>query len=106
MPEKDPATWAAIWSAITGLSATTKGAAMATLISYLRVMYDGKETHQVRVILEALICGSLSLCATSVIAWLQLPEDVAIAAGGAIGFIGVSAMRDYMMRWLGKRADL
>lgn len=104
MPEKDPAIWAAIWSAITGLSAPVKGAAMATLISYLRVMYDGKETHQVRVILEALICGSLSLCATSVISWLQLPSDLAIAAGGAIGFMGVNTLRDYMLRWIGRQA--
>lgn len=105
MPDKDPTIMAAIWSAITGLSAPVKGAAMATLISYLRVMYDGKETHQVRVILEALICGSLSLCATSVIGWLQLPSDLAIAAGGAIGFIGVNTLRDYMLRWLGKKVD-
>ena len=105
MLDKDPSLWAVIWSAIGGLSATTKGAIMAFLIAYLRVMYDGKETHQVRVILEALICGSLSLCATSVIGWLQLPSDLAIAAGGAIGFMGVNTLRDYMLRWLGKQVD-
>jgi lambda family phage holin len=104
MPGKDPAFWAAVWSAIAGLSATTKGAAMATLISYLRVMYDGKETHQLRVLLEALICGCLSLCATSVISWLQLPADLAIAAGGAVGFMGVNTMRDLLLKWFGKRA--
>lgn len=105
MLDKDPTIMAAIWSAITGLSATTKGAVMATIIAYLRVMYDGQETHQLRVLLEALICGSLSLCATSVIGWLQLPPDLAIAAGGAIGFMGVNTLRDNMLRWLGRQTD-
>ena len=102
MPEKDPAVWAAIWAAITGLSATTKGAAMAVLISILRVAYDGQETNRVRMALEAIICGSLSLCAASIIRAVGMSDDNAIAVGGAIGFLGVQTMRDFVMRWMDK----
>ncbi len=103
MIEKDPALLAVIWSALTGTSPAVKGAAMAVVIAYLRVMYDGRETHRVRVLLEALLCGALSLCATSVIAWMALPEDLAIAVGGAVGFIGVNELRDRILRFLDSR---
>lgn len=105
MLDKDPTIMAAIWSAITGLSATTKGALMAFLIACLRVMYDGKETHKVRVVLEALLCGALSLCATSLIKWLNMPADMAIAIGGAIGFIGVNTMREKILHLIDRKMD-
>lgn len=104
MIEKDPALLAVIWSALTGMSPAVKGAAMAVVIAYLRVMYDGKETHRVRIMLESLLCGALSLCATSVIAWLQLPGDLAIAVGGSVGFIGVNAMRERILRFIDSRS--
>ena len=105
MLDKDPTTLAAIWSAITTLSAATKGAIMAFFIAYLRVMYDGKETHTVRTLLEALLCGALSLCATSVIKWLNMPPDMAIAIGGAIGFFGVNTLREKVLRLLDRKID-
>ena len=102
MPEKDILT--AIWAAFTGLSAATKGAMMAVIISFLRVAYDGKESSRVRMTLEALLCGALSLCATSLIAWVNLPEDMAIAVGGAVGFMGVTALRERILRIIDKHS--
>ena len=101
MPDR-PDTWMAIWAAITGLSATVKGAGMAVLISILRVIYDGEETDRTRMFLEALICGSLSLCAAGIIRWVGFPDDVAIAVGGSVGFIGVQKIREYAFRWMDK----
>jgi lambda family phage holin len=99
MPDKDPNTWAAIWLAVS-TSIEAKGAAMASAIAVLRVLYDGKEARWTRIILESLICGGLSMSATSVIRWGGLPDDMAVAVGGAIGFIGVTALRDLLMRVL------
>ena len=101
MPDR-PDTWMAIWAALTGLSATVKGAVMAVLISILRVIYDGQEANRVRMVLEAIICGSLSLCAASIIRAVGMSDDTAIAVGGAIGFLGVQTMRDFVMRWMDK----
>lgn len=103
MPEKDPNTWAALWFAVS-TSVEAKGAAMASAIAVLRVLYDGKETRWTRIILESLICGGLSMSATSVVRWFGLPDDMAIAAGGAIGFIGVTALRDLLMKLLVRKA--
>mgnify|MGYP006381702867 CR=1 FL=1 len=105
MLDKDPTFWAEGWSFVTSLSAATKGAIMAFFIAYLRVMYDGKETHTVRTLLEALLCGALSLCATSVIKWLNMPQDMAIAIGGAIGFFGVNTLREKILRFIDRKAD-
>ncbi|PPC77923.1 phage holin, lambda family [Pokkaliibacter plantistimulans] len=102
MPEKEPQFWLAIWHALS-TSPTWQGAVMAAVISVLRVLYDGKETKPVRLALEALISGALTLCSGSLIAWLGLPENVVMAVGGAIGFLGVATLRGLAIRWVGKQ---
>ena len=87
MPDK-PETWTKIWLALS--DPLWQGAIMAILISGLRVLYDAKETSKRRIILEALICGGLSLSASSVIEWMEWPSNLSVAAGGAIGFLGVT----------------
>ena len=104
MPEKDPNNWAALWAAVS-TSATWQGAIMASIIAALRVLYDGKETRWARIALESLICGALSLCASSLVQWGGLPASVSIAAGGAIGFLGVTTIREFLVKWAGKRVD-
>lgn len=104
MPEKDPSLWAQLWLALS-TSPAFQGAIMASIIAALRVLYDGKETRLTRIVLESLICGALSLCSSSVIEWLGWPPTLAVAAGGAIGFLGVTTIREYLVRWLGKRAE-
>lgn len=105
MLDKDPTFWAEGWSFVTSLSAAAKGAIMAFFIAYLRIMYDGKETRKVATLLETLLCGALSLSATSVIKWLNMPPDMDIAIGGAIGFIGVNTLRDEILRFIDRKAE-
>lgn len=78
---------------------------MAIIISFLRVLYDAKETSKIRILLESLICGALSLSASSVIEWMNWPPSLAIAAGGTIGFIGVTAIRELILKFIGKKVD-
>ena len=105
MIEKDPALWAEAWAFVTSISAATKGAIMAFFIAYLRVMYDGKETRKVATLLEALLCGAISLSATSVIKWLNMPPDMAIAIGAAIGFFGVNTLREKILHLIDRKMD-
>lgn len=102
MPEK-PDTWAALWVALS--NPLWQGVIMAVLISFLRVLYDAKETSKGRIVLEALICGALSLVASSVIEWMEWPPSLSVAAGGSIGFLGVTAIRELVTRFLGRKAD-
>jgi lambda family phage holin len=103
MPEKTPDFWAHVWLIIT--TPLWQGAIMAATISLLRVLYEGKEANKWRVVLEALICGALSLSASSVIEWMAWPSSLSVAAGGTIGFIGVTAIRELIIRFLGRKAD-
>lgn len=79
MPDK-PDTCARLWEALS--NPLWQGTIMAILISALRVLYDVKETSTRRIVFEALICGGLSLSASSVIEWMAWPSSLSVAAGG------------------------
>jgi lambda family phage holin len=103
MPDKSPDFWVKAWLILS--DPLWQGAIMATVISGLRVLYEAKETSKRRIILEALICGGLSLSASSVIEWMAWPSSLSVAAGGAIGFVGVTVIRELIIKFLGRKAD-
>ena len=103
MPEKNPDFWAQLYLVIS--TPLWQGAIMATTVSLLRVLYEAKEANKWRIVLEALICGSLSLSASSVIEWMAWPPSLSVAAGGTIGFVGVTAIRELIIKFLGRKAD-
>ncbi len=78
---------------------------MAATVSLLRVLYEAKEANKWRIVFEALICGALSLSASSVIEWMTWPPSLSITAGGTIGFIGVTAIKELIIKFLGRKAD-
>lgn len=75
------------------MSPQMTGACMAMFISVLRVVYDDQETSPVRIFLEALICGALSLTTSSAILAAGLDMNWAIFAGGSIGYFGSASVR-------------
>ena len=78
------------------------GFLMAIVISFLRVIYDQKETRPLRLILESLICGCLSLTASSAIVALHLNINWAMFAGGIIGYLGSSTIRSLALRLINR----
>lgn len=105
MQDKDPQSWAYIFSLWDAVPASVKGAIMAFIIAILRIIYDRQETSNMRILLEAAICGGLSLSFSGAISWIGAPESVAVAFGGAIGFIGVTKIRQLALTWLSKKAE-
>ena len=101
MPEKDPIFWKALFE----FPPAIQGAIMAFVISILRVIYDRQETSFVRVILEGLICGALSLTFGSLAGALGFSENLQLAIGGAIGFMGVTQIRMWFIRKVDKELD-
>jgi lambda family phage holin len=69
------------------------GLIMAVLTAVLRVLYDRKKTRPFRVVLEALICGALSLTASSGIIAAGLDPKWSVFAGGMIGYLGSTTVR-------------
>ena len=95
--------WAMVWL-IPG-SPLCQGALMAATTSSLRVLYDAKEKNRWRIMFEALLCSALSLCTSSVIEWMSWPPALYVAAGGAIGLVGVKVIRELIIRFLGRKLD-
>lgn len=109
MPEKEPNNW--IWL-ITFIkdSPTIQGAIMAMIIAALRLMYDG-ERKPLRIGLESALCGALSLCTSGfidlcgVIFNIEIPVNFIVTVSGAIGFIGVTSLREFILKAIQKRID-
>jgi lambda family phage holin len=45
------------------------------------------------------------LSASSIIEWMAWPSNLSIGAGGAIGFIGVTAIRELIIRLISRKVD-
>lgn len=90
---------------LNAIPTAVQGAIMAVVMSLLRVYYDANETSTARALLEASICGCLTLAAASALDWVGAPQQVAVAVGGFIGFIGVAKLRAVMFAWLNRRAS-
>lgn len=103
MPEKNPDHWAQLWLALS--NPLWQGVIMAVVVSLLRIIWEAKETSKRRILVEALICGALSLVASSLIEWMTWPPGLSVAAGGTIGFLGVTAIRELVTRFIGKKVD-
>jgi len=69
------------------------GVIMAMFVSILRVVYDREEASTVRIGLEALICGSLTLAGGSAAIAMGLDDGWHLFIGGMVGFIGSAGVR-------------
>lgn len=103
MPEKDPLTIGSILQWLSS-SAALHGAVMASVISFLRVLYDGKEKRWQRRVLESAICGCLTLCCFGVVRLMGWPDALAVTMGGAVGFLGVDQIRSIALRRLSRES--
>lgn len=75
---------------------------MAFLISILRLIYDKSETSVVRILLESIICGFLTVAVGSGMVALGYDNKLYMFVGGAIGFLGSQSIRTIAYRFLKK----
>lgn len=81
---------------------TLSGAvAMAFLIALLRSIYGGSGWK--KMLLDALICGALTLTFASALTYFSLPSSLSVAIGGCTGFIGTDSLRALVLRFIGKQ---
>lgn len=100
MPD-NPDSWISLFNK---LPPEVAGVIMAMFIATLRVIYDREDTAPIRILLEALICGSLSLTASFGLTALELNANWAIFAGGVIGYMGSASVRVLALKFLNRKA--
>lgn len=76
------------------------GALMAIVISALRVIYDKEETHFIRIALESLICGALSVSVGSALDAMGYGQNWYLFCGGLIGFMGSQSIRAFANKFI------
>lgn len=79
------------------------GAMLAMFLAFLRVTSDERDARPTRVALESLICGALSLTASSGILAMGLNMYWATFVGGAIGYFGSTSVRNLALKFLHKK---
>lgn len=76
-------------------------AGMSGVVAFLRVSFYGGTKRQV--FFETLLCGCVTWCAVPALELFNLPGNLGIPLGGAIGFLGVEWVRSRAMRAADKR---
>ncbi|SDC30609.1 phage holin, lambda family [Acinetobacter boissieri] len=77
------------------------GVVMAIIMATLRMSYSG-ETWKATIV-EALLCGALTLTAVSAMNYLGISKDVTVAIGGFIGFLGANKIKVIVNKLLSKK---
>lgn len=94
-----------LFNLIGNLPAPIGGVVMAMFVSVIRVVYDREETNAIRVGLESMICGSLTLAGGSLANAMGLDPGYQLFIGGAVGFIGSRSIKDLAMRLINRKID-
>lgn len=97
-------TWAEVWELLRMWwhgDVPLGGVLLSIVMAALRIAYTGGGWR--RVLLEAPLCGAMTLTASSALDYFALPQTLSVAVGGAIGFIGVDQIRAAGIRILRSR---
>jgi len=78
---------------------------MAIFIAVLRVVYDRKESSKMRMAMEGLICGSLTVTVSSGAMALGYGVHWYMFIGGFIGFVGSQTIRSIALSLLNKKVN-
>lgn len=92
-------------NAVNNIPPWVGGLLMAITVSILRVIYDREETSFVRMMLESLICGALTVAAGSAIAAAGFGDGWYLFAGGMIGFMGSQSIRALAYKFVNRKID-
>ncbi|MDW5376825.1 phage holin, lambda family [Halomonas sp. HP20-15] len=108
MPAKDPNNWGWLLELLASIWPQLYAAGLAFLVALVRALYAGGKPF--KALLEAILCGCLTLALVPVLNHFGLSPDLAVAFGAAVAFLGVEWLRDragaiaekVIGRWLGK----
>jgi lambda family phage holin len=107
MPEKNPENWVVLsfiakW--IFENSQLLASFALSFVVAVLRTIKEGKVD-----LIEASLCGMLTLASWSMIEYIGFPQKIAIFVGGMIAWLGTAWCKKYvksMLLWALTKAGL
>lgn len=103
MPYRESALWESLAVWLAGHWPTVYAVALAILTAWLRITYGGG-TGRART-LEMLLCGAITLAASSGFIWLGIPAQAGGFVGGMIGLLGVDTLRGAATNLLNKKSQ-
>lgn len=92
MPGKDPNNWQALLGLLASVWPQLYAAGMAFLVALVRGLQAGGKP--VKTLLEAILCGCLTLALVPVLDHFGLGQDLAVAVGAGVAFLGTEWVRD------------
>lgn len=92
MPNRDPNNWQALLDLLLNLWPQIYAAGLVMLIAFVRAIHAGGKP--VKTLLEAVLCGFLTLALMPLMAYMGMPQDMAVPVGAAIAFLGVEWARE------------
>lgn len=84
---------------------SASGFLLSVCVAALRVIFNQEETSAMRIVLESLLCGALTLTAGSAIEAAGYDSSWTLFAGGLIGFMGSQTIRVFANRFITKKID-
>lgn len=102
MPEKDPSFWAVI---ILALREHGLAVALAFFLSYVRILYDDRESNPVRQLLEALLGALLVFLVGLAAENFGMSGGWSYAVAGFVGVLGVNQVRTMARKWAAKKVE-
>ncbi|WP_273968359.1 phage holin, lambda family [Enterobacter cancerogenus] len=76
---------------------------ISVMMASLRIAYFNGSWK--KILLEAILCGLLTLTITSAFEYFNFKKSLAITVGGSIGLIGVGTIREIVMRLIQKKMN-
>lgn len=101
-PEKDPTFWVMFAAALRDHGMP---AALAAVLSYLRILYDDTEPRWDRRLLEAALGGVLAFLVGVGAEKFSLSGGYSYAVAGMVGVLGIQQVRQMATRWANRKVD-
>jgi lambda family phage holin len=92
MPGRDPNNWQVLFAALASVWPQLYAAGLAFVVALVRGVAAGGKP--MKSILEAILCGCLTLALVPVLDYFGLSQSLAVAIGASIAFLGTEWFRD------------
>lgn len=92
MPGRDPNNWQQLVELMASVWPQLYASGLAFVVAMVRGLQSGGKP--IKTLLEAVLCGCLTLALVPVLVHFGLSPDLAVAAGAAVAFLGTEWFRD------------